>query len=349
MEGRGGEVGIDPETEKKLIDEEIKSAIDPDFRLKRAAKGLAAARMEEAARKGNGGPVEDHGDAAETAAALASEGVPAEEAARLATERKGVVVVKPGEQKIEKRKYTVLPDGTIVTDPDGEFDTLTDAMVAASNLRQKDRPTYYYQDPESGEFKEAQGPVMLRQPQPPQVWQIMPDGEVKMHQAGEPVVIKMQPPPSGSPPPQKAWLINSKDGTVEEWEPGKPLVIMKEVESQPPPSQPMFPVQMMDGEGKPVGGAIPLPMPQYLEYYNGMQGIRHAQERHEGLLGLAKMLREDVLPKVVGAIENTWGKSSSENLRSVECDQCGKLFQVPRDISLDQVVCPNPECPSHRG
>lgn len=279
------------------------------------------------------------------------------EAIKEAKELTEVVGDKGKDQPKEKRKYSVLPDGNIIVDAEGEYN-LAEAMVMASNLKQQGGPTYYYQDPESDGFKEAKGPVIIHQPTPPDTWMVTTEGEVKKLQPGEPVVVKQQAPPVPSSP-GKSWIINP-NGSVEEWEPGKPIVIKLEAPLSSLPAT--FPVQPADSQGNPIGGAILLPIPQFMEYASTMQKIKHDEEKHATFMEFMNETKKEI-PRIARALERetktretskglTAAPGSSEEVQEAvsemdvrRCQHCKTVFSTPK--GMVEVLCPNPKCPSN--
>ena len=267
------------------------------------------------------------------------------------------------EEKVEKKersKWTVLPNGNIVPDPDGEFDKLAEALVAASNLKTGEKqPAYYYHDPETEEFKEAKGPVLIHQPTPPENW-VVEDGKARKLQPGEPVVIK--PTPAASAPSPKTWLVRP-DGEVEEYEPGKPIVIKPQ---QPSQQFPTVLSQIADASGNPMGTPIMLPWPQLIEYTKAVQGIKQADEKHKAWMDFLGEMKQEIPMVLRGVVRGGGlggGKAAEQKLTSGgglsaemaqqaremeirQCQFCQFVFATPKGVA--EVFCPNPKCPSNQ-
>ena len=92
--------------------------------------------------------------------------------------------------------------------------------------------------------------------------------------------------------------------------------------------------------------------------------IQQSQERHQQSMGLIESLRKE-LPRIVSAAERQLGKGKGPEgeavkprrpqpqgkkqpveMPLVECPHCGIQFGVPSN--LENVLCPNPNCPSNQ-
>lgn len=364
-----GSMAIDPELTKKLAEKEIRKRLDPDYGLSESAKKVVAAEMEreaQAIRSQMEETGESPEDVAGKAATLVKEGVSPEEAVKLATEGKGVVVVKPGAGKSDaekpKRRYSVLPSGEIEEDPDGDYETLTAAIIDAYKLRALTGPAFYYQekDPETGEIKvkKAEGPVVIQQGGPAKVIQVTANGEVKEVEAGHPIIVErvVREGGSGAPPgTSKVIVVDSAKGTWQEQPASQPIII---VQQQPTP-QTMLPLAGSNGT------TLSLPVDQAIKYNESVQKMEQDKEKHKAIIDLFGVLKQE-LPRAIGAAEMMakmgerkqqtpqTGKQAGElnvkeaaremNIR--QCPDCGTVFATPPGMM--KVLCPNPDCPANK-
>jgi len=301
----------------------------------------------------------------------------AESQARLVEAKRRIADVESGDGKPKSRKTGfVAIGGEVFQDPESDL-TLSEALQLAASQKQNKSPSFFVQNPETGEFVEVSGPVVLHQPSPPKILKVDQDGQVAEVTPGHPIVVQQkraeQPPAwvyaNGqlkrlepgeplvvTPPPTRQIVMISPDGSVQEVDPNKPIVIRQ---SAPvPATQPVLPVQPTDMEGNPIGAAIPLPIPMYIEYYKAMREIARDEESHKNKQDFWKSLR-DQLPIIASAgqqllqeraarpqspTENQPNAGVDMDLR--RCSACGMMFGTPKGIA--DVTCPNPSCPSHQ-
>ncbi|GAI06447.1 unnamed protein product, partial [marine sediment metagenome] len=121
--------------------------------------------------------------------------------------------------------------------------------------------------------------------------------------------------------------------------------------------------QPTDGQGQPLGGVIPLPIPQFIEYTKALQEIKHNDEKHATYMDFVTTMKSE-LPRISKALDRQSKKGESKGItpgagstKEVEqavsdmdvrrCQYCGTPFSTPKGMT--QVICPNPNCPSHQG
>jgi len=349
---------IDPELAKKLADQEIKRTLDPDYDLTVSAKRKAAAQLQDDAerirRRLESGATQAPEDMAEIAATLAGEGVPPEEASKMAREGKGVKVIKVSkEEEKGKKKWSVSPEGQIFPDPEGEFSNLSEAFVAAHNLKSLQGPSFFYFDPQSGKYERSEVPIFPAQPSS-KVIQVNPDGSTKEINPGEPIIIT---PQLQNAPGTPATIVVKPDGSWERHEPGQPIVINPPVPQQ---RETLFPLPQYDKEGKAIG-YIPLTFDQNMQWQDAQQKYRHDEEKHGAIMGILSVLKEEI-PRGVRTLgemqklerhqqpgQQRGASQSPEQPVMMDrrrCETCGYEFGVPRGAK--DVYCPNPNCPDNK-
>jgi len=297
------EIRIDPELEKKLVDTEIRKAMDPDFKLREAAKNLAASRMEHEAR------------------AYRREG-------EMEEEREEVEKVEERKEEKKERRFSVV-NGQVFLDEEGDF-TLKEAIMVAATQRQQVKGYILKPDGTKEEVEGTPVPVIMEKKTPSEIYFIDQEGNLKQMKSGEPIVIPRQEP--------KSYVV-MPDGTIEEREPGKPIVIKIEKERDRSPLPPVFEVR--DKDGNPIAMDFSTMM-KWLEFQDKR---KYEEEKHEGLKGLVQAVREELIPRVGQVMDRVWG--SERGMNPVECEDCGLKFEVPKELPVDKIVCPNPNCPSH--
>ncbi len=168
---------------------------------------------------------------------------------------------------------------------------------------------------------------------------------------GEPIVIKQAPAPA--PTPGKSYFLNPQTNQMEEIEAGKPIIITVKDGGGNGAGVP-FPVFGQDGkpvfdkEGNPVVADVK-PMMEWLGFQADQ---RRANERHDSLIGLAKVVKDNVADGVsalkVAAQEIREGSgpkgavTAQESEPQVyECGDCHTQFKVPAG-EFAAIACP--EC-----
>ena len=234
------------------------------------------------------------------------------------------------DNKGERRKFSVSPDGQIVLDPDGDF-IFKEALQYAAQLRGGNAPAYYYQDPQSGDFKEAKGPTFIQASSPPQVWMVNQAGEVKQVQPGEPIVVKQSAPPPDTGPKVggKSWVVKP-DGEVVEHEPGKPIVI-----TMPAQSPNLF--HLVDKEGNPVQ-LTQEALNMQTGLWRTIDENRREEEMHQAKVGLVKEVQAN-LGDAIGAGRDVARSFKDKKKGKVPPGKGEPGEPGPEEISVDCAWC----------
>lgn len=173
------------------------------------------------------------------------------------------------------------------------------------------------------------------------------DGEGTKHeiQPGQPIVIKKV-----EREPAKVLFFNPETQTLEEHDPGKPLVIKVQSSANTSPMLP-FPAitrdgqPLMDNEGKP----IYVDMEPQLKWLDFQGKQKRDEERHDMLMGLGKTVREnfsDIVASIGMAAKEgkgSLGAKTAAGPQMYRCSQCGIDFAIP-EKEFTEVFCPNPQC-----
>ena len=144
------------------------------------------------------------------------------------------------------------------------------------------------------------------------------------------------------------------------------FALMKNLSASPAPpsaSEPGLLVQPTDSQGRPMGGAISMPIPALTELFKTNMEIQHSQERHQQSMGLIESLRKE-FPRIISAAERQLGKGEGPapkgrgskqqgdqaqepvQMPMVQCPHCSIQFGVPP--GMKDVLCPSPACPSNQ-
>lgn len=182
---------------------------------------------------------------------------------------------------------------------------------------------------------------------PPSSWFIGADGELQEITPGKPVVIK-QAAPAQTQPAKTYLLRQTAEGYVtEEVEAGKPIII-----NTPQPASsgmPMLPFPVIgsdgqpvfDNDGKPVYANIE-PMLKYLEFQGDQ---KRADERHQMLMGLGQVVRDNVsdgvaaLKLAAAEAKGSPSKATTE-MPAFRCGDCQTEFKIPPGWDGQNIACP---------
>jgi len=256
-----------------------------------------------------------------------------------------------GKKKTEDgARFTVTEDGKIIPDEDDKL-TFNQALLLSATQGKREGPLYYYQDPESGEYKEAKGPVVLRQESPPQIWQVDANsGEVTQLKPGQPVVVKPQPQQA------KPYVVRiGADGQVtteEVADPGKPIIIMPPQATAPS----VFNLEGLDGK--------PLKLTKEAwemqsSIWDAQLKAKHANERHGALMGMVSRVNDDLIPRASRAIDRmmaeekkkpktveTSTQQPQQFSRTYNCPKCKATIGITPETwaQIEEgfgLVCPN--------